>query len=132
MATPTRSSLVVVGTGLAGSRVVEEILSRDSERFQIRMFGAHPEGTSNRLFLTNFLEDLHEPSDLWLNPMLWYDSKGVRVHAGIRAEKLDRAARVVVGGNGRVIEPYDYLVLATGARPTQPAHEGAERPGVFY
>jgi ferredoxin-nitrite reductase len=132
MATLTRPSLVVVGTGLAGSKVVEEVLQRDRDRFQIRMFGAHPEGTSNRLFLTNLFGGLHEPSDLWLNPMQWYDSNGVCVHAGIRAESFDRQSRVVVGGNGRVIEPYDYLVLATGARPHAPVHEGVDRPGVFY
>jgi ferredoxin-nitrite reductase len=132
MATITRPSLVVVGTGLAGSKVVEEVLQRDRDRFQIRMFGAHPEGTSNRLFLTNLFGGLHQPSDLWLNPMQWYDSNGVCVHAGIRAESFDRQSRVVVGGNGRVIEPYDYLVLATGARPHAPVHEGVDRPGVFY
>src|SRR3954452_9477776 len=132
MATATRPSLVVVGTGLAGSKVVEEILDRDPERFQIRMFGAHPDGASNRLFLANLLGEVHEPSDLWLNPMQWYDNNGVRVHAGVRAEKFDRESRVVVGGNGRVVEPYDYLVLATGARSQTPAHQGIDTRGVFF
>ena len=121
-----------MGTGRRASKVVEEVLSRDPERYQIRMFGAPPHGASNRLFLANLLGDVHEPSDLWLNPMQWYDSNGVRVHAGVRAEKLDRESRVVVGGNGRVVEPYDFLVLATGSRSHTPPHEGIDRMGVFH
>src|SRR5688572_30760029 len=34
--------LVVVGNGMAGARVVEEILKRAPERFDIVMFGAEP------------------------------------------------------------------------------------------
>ena len=38
-----RPTLVVLGTGMAGAKVVEEILVRDPHRFHIRMFGAEPE-----------------------------------------------------------------------------------------
>ena len=40
-----RPTLVVVGTGMAGAKVVEEVLSRAPDRFNIRMFGAEPHGT---------------------------------------------------------------------------------------
>src|SRR5262249_58336435 len=39
-----RPALVVVGTGMAGARVVEEVLARDPRRYSIRMFGAEPHG----------------------------------------------------------------------------------------
>lgn len=132
MPTAVRPSLVVVGTGLAGAKVVEEILIRDPDRFQVRMFGSHPDGASNRLFLSSLFGAFQDPSDIWLNPMQWYDSHGVRVHAGVRADKLERQDRVVVGGNGRVVEPYDFLVLATGARPYVPPIAGADLTGVFH
>ena len=30
------------------------------------------------------------PSKLWLNPLEWYENHGVRVHAGVKAELIDR------------------------------------------
>src|SRR5207237_1630927 len=42
-----------------------------------------------------------------------------------------RGRRVVVGGGGKVEEPYDILVLATGSRPLVPPLEGTRQRGVF-
>src|SRR5262249_58645529 len=39
--------------------------------------------------------------------------------------------RVVIGGGGKVEEPYDALVLATGSRPFVPPLEGSDQRGVF-
>src|SRR5437868_15148957 len=85
-----RDTLVVLGTGMAGAKVVEEVLARDPDRFQIRMFGAEPHGTYNRILLSGVLGGFHDPDQLWLNPLQWYESRGVVVHAGVRAERIDR------------------------------------------
>jgi nitrite reductase (NADH) large subunit len=126
-----RSTLVVVGTGMAGARVVEEVLARDPHHFQIRMFGAEPHGTYNRILLSTVLGGFQDPSALWLNPREWYDERGIHLHAGVRAEQIDPQRRVVVGARGNVEEPYDYLVLATGSRPFVPPLEGANKRGAF-
>ncbi len=126
-----RPTLVVVGTGMAGAKLVEEVLARDSERFQIRMFGAEPCGTYNRILLSSVLGGFQDPSRLWLNPLEWYEQHGIKVHAGIKAEQIDRKEQVVVGADGKVAEPYDYLVLATGSRPFVPPIEGRDQQGVF-
>jgi len=55
MSTADRERLVVIGNGMAGARVVEEILQRDAERFTITMFGAEPYGNYNRILLSNVL-----------------------------------------------------------------------------
>src|SRR5262249_18987998 len=47
------------------------------------------------------------------------------------AETIDREKRLVVGGGGKVAEPYDCLVLATGSRPFVPPLEGTRQRGVF-
>ena len=39
MAGTQKERLVVIGNGMAGGRVVEEILARDPDRFAITMFG---------------------------------------------------------------------------------------------
>jgi nitrite reductase (NADH) large subunit len=126
-----RETLVVLGTGMAGAKVVEEVLARDPERYHIRMFGAEPHGTYNRILLSTYLGGVGDPGRLWLNPLEWYEQRGVFVHAGVKAEKIDRGERVVVGGGGKVAEPYDRLVIATGSRPFVPPLEGSDLPGVF-
>lgn len=128
---PRRAALVVVGTGMAGAKVVEEVLARAPGRFDIRLFGDEPHGTYNRILLSNVLGGFAEPSQLWLNPLDWYERHGIFVHAGVRAEVIDRSQRLVIGGKGKVVEPYDYLVLATGSRPFVPPLPGADLQGVF-
>jgi nitrite reductase (NADH) large subunit len=126
-----RPALVVVGTGMAGAKVVEEVLARDPDRFNVRMFGAEPHGTYNRILLSQYLGGHTDPRQLWLNPLEWYEGRNVFVHAGVKVETIDRQRRVVVGGGGKVEEPYDALVLATGSRPFVPPMEGADQRGVF-
>src|SRR6516164_3039811 len=110
-----RPTLVVVGTGMAGAKVVEEVLARDPDRFAIRMFGAEPHGTYNRILLSTVLGGFQDPKQLWLNPLDWYEQRGVQVHAGVKAEVIDRKRQFVVGAGGKVKEPYDRLVMATGS-----------------
>ncbi|MCI0639972.1 MAG: FAD-dependent oxidoreductase [Gemmataceae bacterium] len=131
IAKATKPTLVVVGTGMAGAKVVEEILARAPERFHVRMFGAEPLGTYNRSLLSSVLAGQADPTRLWLNPLDWYKDRNVFVHSGVRVESIDPEKRVVVGAGGKVSEPYDYLILATGSRPFVPPIDGMRQQGVF-
>jgi NAD(P)H-nitrite reductase large subunit len=127
----SRPTLIVIGTGMAGAKVIEETIARAPGRFQIRMFGAEPHGTYNRILLSSVLGGFKDPNQLWLNPLEWYEKNEVFVHAGVRAEAIDREKRVVIGAGGKVTEPYDILVLATGSRPFVPPMQGTNKEGVF-
>src|SRR5215212_7122180 len=107
-----RTTVVVLGTGLAGARVVEELLSRNPDGFDLRLFGDEPHGTYNRIMLSTVLGGESDPAKLWLNSLDWYRGKGVLVHAGVRAEMIDPHRRTVTGAGGKIVEPYDVLVLA--------------------
>src|SRR5262245_51678674 len=120
---PRRPTLVIAGTGRAAGLLVEEVLARAPGRFQIRMFGGEPQ--PDRILLSGVLAG-DGPDQLRLRPAEWFEERGVRVHAGVKVEAIDRKERRVVGAGGRVDEPYDVLVLATGARPAEP--EVHERP----
>jgi nitrite reductase (NADH) large subunit len=126
-----RPALVVVGAGMAAAKFVEAVHERCPDRFQIRMFGAEPNGTYNRILLSSVLAGDAEPSRLWTNPLTWYEDRGVFVHSGVKADSIDREHRVVVGAAGKVVEPYDILVFATGSKPFVPVIEGLQQPGVF-
>lgn len=126
-----RPTVVIVGTGMAGARVAEEILSRTPDRFQIRMFGDEPHGTYNRILLSHVLGGFADPKQLWLKTLEWYEQHKVRVHAGVRVEQIDRRQQTVAGAKGKVVEPYDHLILATGSRPFVPPIEGTKQQGVY-
>jgi nitrite reductase (NADH) large subunit len=126
-----RPTIVVAGTGMAGARVVEEILTRAPDRFHFRMFGEEPHGTYNRILLSHVLGGFADPGQLWIKAPEWYEQQGIHVHAGVRVEQIDRDNRLVAGAGGKVVEPYDYLILATGSRPFVPPIEGTRQQGVF-
>src|SRR5262245_56745839 len=112
-----REKLVVIGNGMGGARFVEELLSRGGrDQFEIVMFGDEPYGNYNRILLSGVLAGSHEPKEIFLNPLQWYTDNGITLHAGVRVESIDRDARIVRGSGG-VIEAYDRLVFATGAKP---------------
>src|SRR5207302_11050205 len=88
-------------------------------------------GTYNRILLSHVLGGSQDPTNLWLNSLEWYEERGVFVHAGVKADSIDCSRQVVVGAGGKVEEPYDLLVMATGSRPFVPPMEGTKQQGVF-
>jgi nitrite reductase (NADH) large subunit len=133
----SKQRLVVVGNGMAGARTVEEILARGGgDLYDIVIFGDEPYGNYNRILLSNVVSGVQDPSEIFLNSLSWYEANGIRLHAGVRVQKVDRVGRHVLGAGG-VSEPYDKLILATGSRPFIPPvkgifdADGKLRPGVF-
>src|SRR5438874_3959538 len=96
MNTP-KKKIVVVGNGMAGARVVEEILKRAPGRFEIVMFGAEPYGNYNRILLSNVLNKSQSATEIFMNPLAWYEKNHITLHAGVRATKIDRERKCVIG-----------------------------------
>lgn len=133
---PARERLVIIGNGMAGARLAEEVRSRDAGKsFDIVMFGDEPYGNYNRILLSGVLAGTHDPADIFLNPTDWYAANDVRVHLGEKVICVDRTAKAVTGINGTT-ERYDHLVFATGSRAFVPpikgiyAEDGTLRDGV--
>ena len=133
----SKQRLVVIGNGMAGARTVEEILARGGgDQFDIVMFGDEPYGNYNRILLSNVMNGSQDPSEIFLNSLPWYEENGIRLHAGVKAIKIDRVGKRVYGEGG-VVEPYDKLIIATGSRAFIPPIKGVFdeggklRPGVF-
>jgi len=144
-----KQKLVVIGNGMAGARVVEEILKRDAEAFDITMFGAEPYGNYNRILLSNVLNESQEATEIFMNPLPWYEENNIQLHAGVKVTEIDPKRRLVVGrplsrssvayaldneglaDAAPVEEPYDKVIIATGSRPFLPPIEGYEGSGTF-
>jgi nitrite reductase (NADH) large subunit len=119
-----KQRLVVIGNGMAGARLLEDVLARGGGAlYDIVIFGDEPYGNYNRILLSNVLAGAQDPQDIFINPLAWYAEHRVKLHAGVRVAEIDRAAKRVIGTNG-IIEEYDRLVIATGSSPFVPPMEG--------
>src|SRR6188768_3200291 len=100
---------------MAGARPLEGKLARGGGgQFDIVMFGDEPYGNYNRILLSDVLNGSHDASEIFLNPLSWYEENGIRLHAGVRVQQILRAAQTVIGAGG-VEERYDQLIIATGS-----------------
>ena len=64
--------LVVIGNGMAGARLVEDLVARGGrDRFTISIFGDEPYGNYNRILLSGVLAGTHDPKDIFINPLAW-------------------------------------------------------------
>jgi nitrite reductase (NADH) large subunit len=132
-----KQRLVIIGNGMAGARLVEEVVARGGrERYEIIVFGEEPYGNYNRILLSGVLAGSNDPSNIFLNALSWYHEHGVQLHAGTRVQRIDPAAKCVYAADGTVVA-YDKLVLATGSTPVVPdlqnltTEQGTWLPGVF-
>ena len=124
-----KERLVIVGNGMAGGKLVEEILTRDALRYSITIIGDEPYGNYNRIKL---VVKLKEPSlpDFYLNTPEWYAEQGVTAIVGDGVSLIEKEKKQVVLQSGKKI-PYDKLVLTVGSNPFIPPMKGLDLPGVF-
>ena len=113
--------VVVIGNGMAGARLVEELLSRDPD-LEVTVFGAEQRPAYNRVLLSDVLAGKRPAAEVTLSSVA-----RARRHLGVEVVRVDREARVVHGSDG-VTAPYDALVLATGSLPVVPPVQGIAGP----
>jgi assimilatory nitrate reductase electron transfer subunit len=119
--------IVVVGNGMAGSRLVWELRNRGGS--PITVFGAEESQPYNRVMLSNVLAGRSAPGDIRLTDPGWYAANDVDVRLGVPVTGIDRAPRTVTSADGDVT-PYDALVLATGSTAVVPGLPGLDADGV--
>ncbi|WP_149361236.1 FAD-dependent oxidoreductase [Lolliginicoccus suaedae] len=117
--------IVIVGNGMAGARMAEELRQRqpDPRQLTITVIGDEPCPAYNRILLSTVLAGGLTARETRLKPDSWYERNAITVRTGVLAEKIDRDARRVYLNDGSIVE-YDDLVLATGSRSFVPPMEG--------
>lgn len=125
-----KQKLVVVGNGMAGIRVVEELIKLAPELYDITVFGAEPHPNYNRIMLSPVLAGEQKFEEIVLNDWDWYTSNNITLHVGREVTEIDRVRRLVKCVDGTTAE-YDRLLLATGSNSFILPVPGSNLPGVI-
>lgn len=121
--------LVIVGKGMAATKLVDELSQRALGRYAIAVIGAEPRLAYNRVLLSPLLAgEIGEP-EIELKPASWWQARGVSMLYGKAVTAIDRAAKTVTLADGLRL-PYGKLVLATGSQPLKPPFPGGDLAGV--
>ena len=121
--------LVVIGNGMVGHRLLEELAEPRIAELGITVLGEEPRAAYDRVHLSEFFCG-RSAEDLALAPPDFFATNDIALRLGECAARIDRANRRVVTASGECLS-YDRLVIATGSRAFVPDIPGRDRDGCF-
>ena len=121
-------TVVIIGNGMVGYKFCEKLLAK-STAFNLVVFGEEPHVAYDRVHLSEYFGG-KTADDLLMAPRQWYTDNHITLHLGDAVQEIDRASQTVHARSG-LVQPYDYLVLATGSSAFVPDIPGVEKAGVM-
>lgn len=122
--------LVIIGQGMAGTKLAEELSARALGRYSIIVVGAEPRRAYNRVLLSSLLAKEVVADDIELKPRAWWGRNGVTNVFGQPVASIDRAAKTLTFESG-VNLAYSKLVIATGSHAIRLPKPGMGLQGVI-
>ncbi|MEN8717700.1 MAG: nitrite reductase large subunit NirB [Sulfurovum sp.] len=119
-----KEKLVVIGNGMSGLRVVEDILESNKELYDITIFGDEPHVNYNRIMLSYILSQEKTFEDTIINHQEWYDKNNITLHKGDEVVSIDKENKKILSKSGKEVS-YDKLIIATGSKAFVPKTEGS-------
>src|SRR5690349_158324 len=117
--------IVVAGNGMVGYKFCEKLINRKpSSPFQIVVFAEEGRPAYDRVHLSEYFSG-KTSADLTLANQSWYEQNNIRLFLGDPVREIDRQNKVIISHHG-IVEPYDYLILATGSSAFVPPIPGVE------
>jgi 3-phenylpropionate/trans-cinnamate dioxygenase ferredoxin reductase component len=122
--------IVVIGAGLTAAKAVEQ-LRQDGHTGPVVVLGDEPHLPYERPPLSKgYLMGEATVADATVHDQGWYDDHDVDLRLGVTVTGIDRTARSVVTGERE--QPFEQLLLATGAAPRRLAMADASGADVRY
>jgi NADPH-dependent 2,4-dienoyl-CoA reductase/sulfur reductase-like enzyme len=122
---------VVIGGGQAGGRAIQA-MRRSGFAGEIVLIGDEKHLPYERPPLSkDFLLKGSAAKMPTVLDQAWADENKLTLRLGVAALGIDRQARTIALSDGSS-QPYDRLLIATGARLRRLALDGADRPNVLY
>jgi apoptosis-inducing factor 3 len=122
--------VVIVGAGAAGNAAAE-MLRREGHSGSVLLIGADPSIPYDRPNLSkDYLAGSAPEEWIPLRSREFYADHEIELRLGSRVTSIDPKSRRVVLDNGES-QPYDALLLATGADPVKLSIPGGDLPRVY-
>ncbi|MEU6712372.1 FAD-dependent oxidoreductase [Nonomuraea sp. NPDC046802] len=110
------ATYVIVGAGLAGAKAAQTLREEGFDG-DIVLIGAETERPYERPPLSKeYLQGRSERDKIFVHPSEWYADNGVDLRLGLRATRIELDHHLVRLEDGSR-QPYDKLLMATGATP---------------
>jgi nitrite reductase (NADH) large subunit len=122
--------LVIIGQGMAGTKLAEELSQRALGRYSIVLIGDEPRRAYNRVLLSSLLAREVAADDIELKPRAWWAKNGITNVFGQRVTGIDRATKSLSLENGRGLR-YSKLVICTGSHAIMLPKPGMDLPGAI-
>jgi nitrite reductase (NADH) large subunit len=127
MNTPVKPQLIVIGNGMVGHHLVEQLVERGAtERYAITVFGEERHLAYDRVHLSEYFSG-RDAASLALSTADYYAEHGIELRLSEAVTAIDRDKGEVITDQDRYA--YDRLVLATGSYPFVPPIPGNDREG---
>src|SRR5438105_3673737 len=121
---------VVIGASVAGGTAAATLREQGFDG-EVVLIGAEPHPPYERPPLSkSFLRGETPFEDCLVRPAAYWDRRDVDARLGVTATSIDLESKVVTFADDPV-EPFDRLLLATGARNRRPPLPGLDLDGVF-
>ena len=123
-------TVVVVGYGMVGHRLVQHLRERDGAgAWRVVVLAEEDRPAYDRVALSSYV-DTWDPETLALPNNGFAADELVELRLGDAVTAIDRTGRTVTTASG-FRQSYDALVLATGSDPFVPPVPGKDLPGCF-
>lgn len=121
--------LVMIGNGMAATRLAEKLVSMAPHRFAITIVGDEPHSAYNRILLSPVLGGEKSFNQTRLQPEGWYAEHGITLCCGETALAVNVETRQVITDTRTLA--WDELVFTCGSSPFLPPLPGIDLPHVF-
>ncbi|GGC83250.1 nitrite reductase [NAD(P)H] [Thalassobacillus devorans] len=125
-----KQKLILIGNGMAGVHCIQQILTENSEKYEITIFGSEPHVNYSRIMLSSVLQGGTSFEDIELHSRSWYEKNGIRLFTGETVTAIDKEKKQVATDQNRKVD-YDKLIIATGSKPFILPLPGADQQGVL-
>ncbi|NUT41440.1 MAG: FAD-dependent oxidoreductase [Thermoactinospora sp.] len=110
------TTYVIVGGGLAGAKAAQTLREEGFDGSLVLIGAEHERPYERPPLSKGYLQGKSEREKIFVHPADWYSTHDVELRLGIEAAGLDLDAHTLTLSDGS-LQPYDKLLLATGATP---------------
>lgn len=125
-----KPALVIVGNGMATGRLLDEIIKRSPNKYQITVISKEHFGSYNRIMLSAVLAGEATIDSIMQKPPAWYKAHHINFLSGGVVTYINKEKKYVDLASGVQID-YDELIIATGSRTAKIPAKNQDITGIF-